>query len=68
MRQTHAYYPSIILLRNYLFLLRKVDKPNQLEVVQMEYLVEHRYLDHLLLGHKRNRKRHKHIFSSFYFF
>jgi hypothetical protein len=34
----------------------------------MEYLVEFRYLGHLLLGHKHNRKHHKHIFSYFLIF
>ena len=68
MRQAHAYFSFIILLRNYLFLLRKEGMSNLLEVDRMEYLVEHRYLDHLLLGRKHNRKHHKHIFSSFFKF
>ena len=68
MRQTHAYFSFIILLRSCLFQQRKAGMSNLLEVDRMEYLVEHRYLDHLLLGRKHNRKHHKHIFSSFFKF
>lgn len=58
----------ILLLKSLLFLLRKEDMSSFLVSFQMVYLVGYRYLGHLLLGHKHNRKHHKHIFSYFNFF
>ena len=62
------YFLIIILLRSFLYLLRKVGMSSLLEVDRMVYLVGYRYLGHLLLGHKHNRKHHKHIFSYFLIF
>lgn len=54
---------SLILLKNLLFLLRKVDKPNLLAGLQTLFLQQYRYQDHLLQDHTHNHKCHKHIFS-----
>lgn len=54
---------SLILLKNLLFLLRKVGKPNLLAGLQTLFLQQYRYLDHLLQDHTHNHKCHKHIFS-----
>lgn len=54
---------SLILLKNLLFLLRKVDKPNLLAGLQTLFLQQYRYLDHLLQDHTHNHKCYKHIFS-----
>ncbi len=51
----NSYVGLIILqVQNPLFLLRKVDKSNHLEDLQIGFLVGFHFLHHLLLGHKHN--------------